>query len=71
MLMSSNKAAKSDNKYKCDMCRTFLSSEKRVTISKAIGYENPKKKWDLCADCYKLLNRSIERWYIKNMKSRG
>lgn len=65
MLIKQNKSDKSNSKYRCDMCKIQISPLKRVVINKAQGYENPKKKWDLCEKCYRKVERAIDNWHIK------
>ena len=65
MLITLNKSDKSNSKYKCDMCKVLISPINRVVVNIAKGYENPKKKWDLCTKCFKKVEKAIEKYYEK------
>ena len=69
MLISTNKSDKSNSKYKCDMCKNFLSPLNRYNILVAEGYANPRKKWDLCSNCFRILNKNIENWEQRKKKN--
>lgn len=66
MLISTNRFDKSNSKYECDMCKKKMSSADRIAVSIAHNYENAKKKWDLCSNCFKKVERAIEKWHLKN-----
>lgn len=61
MLISTNKSDKSNSKYQCDRCKSIISLYDRKSISVAEGYANPRKKWDLCPRCYRMLCKGIEK----------
>jgi hypothetical protein len=49
------------------MCHKPMNSNSRVVISKAEQFENNKKKWDLCKNCYNKVVKSVESYYEKHM----
>lgn len=65
MLISANKNDKSNTKYRCDMCKTKISTLERITINTSQGYENFKKKWDLCKKCFKKVEKAVENYYSR------
>lgn len=68
MLLNENKFDKTDSKYQCDMCKTQISSLKRITINMAEGYANPRKKWDLCKKCYMIIEKNVNNWLRRKQK---
>jgi hypothetical protein len=67
MVLEKNKFCRDNNKYLCDMCHKKMNSNSRVVISKAEQFENNKKKWDLCKNCYNKVVKSVESYYEKHM----
>lgn len=61
MLIIQNKWDKSESKYECDRCKKELSISTRISIYTKVEYENPKKRWDLCSNCFEMLCRGIKK----------
>ena len=52
--------------YQCDMCRKVLTlNERRVVGITETGKGNYKKRWDLCKDCVKILEKNVNTWYSR------
>ena len=56
----------STSKYECDMCHKPLEKKQRILISVSeIGKDRPIKKWDLCQNCMKVIEKNVKIWYGK------
>lgn len=56
----------SDSEYQCDMCHKPLKKQERILISTSeIGKDKPIKKWDLCENCMKIIEKNVKIWYGK------
>lgn len=71
MLLKINKFDKSESKYCCDRCKTLLSPMNRYTLYVAEGIREKREKWDLCKNCYRLLEKGIEKGVQKNEIKQG
>lgn len=61
MLVNQNKFDKKQSIYKCDRCKKQLNWENKVAIYTAPPRCSPKKKYDFCLKCYRLLIRGVEK----------
>jgi len=68
MLINLNKFDKNESKYECDMCKEQMSSLRRITVNIAEGYANPRKKWDLCINCYRIIEKNVNNWVGRKQK---
>lgn len=54
------------SKYKCDMCHKTLKKQERILVSTSeIGKDTLIKKWDLCENCMKIIEKNVKIWYGK------
>ena len=54
----------STSKYVCDMCRKELKKQDRILIATSEkGKDKTIKKWDVCQNCMKILEKNIAQWY--------
>lgn len=56
----------SSSKYICDMCKKPLNKQQRILIgSSQKGKDVLKKRWDLCENCMKIIEKNVNLWYDK------
>lgn len=59
-----------NTQYQCDMCRKKVTKWERASISCTdIGGSTPRKKWDLCEHCMKVLEKNVDLWYSRIKKN--
>lgn len=64
----------STSKYICDMCRKEIKKQDRILVATSEkGKDNTLKRWDLCENCMKIIEKNILIWYNrqKNKKCQG
>lgn len=61
MLVGLDYSNKNKSVYCCDRCnKTMTIQEKKgIYITNNVG--QPRKRWDLCNTCFKMLERGIEK----------
>lgn len=65
MLLKKWNPKEQQSKFLCDMCRKMIINRDRYVIYVGRKSEAHTKKWDLCEDCYKILNKNINTWYAR------
>lgn len=54
------------SRYICDMCRKELEKQDRILIGTSEkGKDRMIKRWDLCENCIKILDRNVSKWYTR------
>lgn len=62
-----DKKNKENTIYKCDMCSKEVNRKENNKIYKqSVEDKHMKKKYDLCNECYKILERSINKYSRRN-----
>lgn len=70
MIKQIDKTGRTKSLYICDMCGNIINATNRIGIHTKLGTDKSiPKKWDLCNDCYKILEKSIKR-YKKRKKEK-
>lgn len=66
MIIEKNNNGIFSSRYKCDMCRKTLNKEQRLLVSTSeLGKDKTIKKWDLCENCMKIIEKNVKIWYDK------
>lgn len=64
--MNSKKRVTSMSKYICDMCKKELKKSERILVGTSeIGQDKILKKYDLCENCMKIIEKNVKIWYNK------
>lgn len=67
MLLKTSYTKLSKSEYECDRCKKKGTAEDMVKVLIQRPSEKyPKKKWDLCLNCYRSLVRGIKKGVNKN-----
>jgi len=61
MILKIDRIDKNKSVYTCDYCNKTMSIEERKGIYVTNNIRQPRKKWDLCSTCFKMLERGIEK----------
>lgn len=71
MLVSICNADRRKSTYTCDRCKSKVITTGRISIYAGEGSGSPRKKWDLCTKCYKMLQIGIKRGGKTNENTNG
>lgn len=62
MLIEKNRQNRTKTIYECDRCGDMITMQDNVRIFiQKFNDKVPKKRWDLCRKCYKMLVKGIEK----------
>lgn len=61
MILKIDRIDKNKSVYTCDYCNKTMSIEERKGIYVTNNVGQPRKRWDLCNTCFKMLERGIEK----------
>lgn len=61
MVIEINKYYKEKTIYECDRCKAKVHTSQRKGIYITNETGQPNKRWDLCMNCFKLLERGIAK----------
>ena len=69
--MNSKKRVVNMSKYVCDMCKKELKKTERILVGTSkIGEDKTVKKYDLCENCMKIIEKNIKIWYDRNINKK-